>query len=168
MYFDGKAHPFRQGHCFKVSAALLGIFALACFSWRDVRSVAMRAYAWNSGAACVLTSGGNTAITVVVRNVSDRLYTDEEDIDGRGEVFNGSEQLLARFAQIPVERLVAGEEATIATWQGVLEEGTYLMRWTTPRHGGVELEFTLLKRFGVLEVGAYRERQIAPDSTNSP
>ena len=37
------------------------------------------------------------------------------------------------------------------------------MRWTTPRHGGVELEFTLLKRFGVLEVGAYRERQIAPD-----
>ena len=62
----------------------------------------------------------------------------------------------------------AGEEATIATWQGVLEEGTYLMLWTTPRHGGVELEFTLLKRFGVLEVGAYRERQIMPDPPLSP
>ena len=55
------------------------------------------------------------------------------------------------------------EEAIIAMWQGTLEPGTYLMRWATPRHGGVELEFTLLKRFGVLEVGAYRERQIAPD-----
>lgn len=110
-----------------------------------------------------LDSSGTTVVTILVRNVSDRLYTDEEVIDGLGEVFNSPEQLLARFTQMPVERLVAGEEATIAVWRGTLEADRYFMRWSTPRHGGVELEFTLLKRFGVLEVGAYRERQIAPD-----
>jgi hypothetical protein len=110
-----------------------------------------------------LNSDGKTDIVVLVRNVGDLLYTDEEEIDGRGEVFNEAQQLLARFVQLPVERLAVDEEATIATWQGALEPGAYLMRWTTPRHGGVELEFTLLKRFGVLEVGTVRERQIAPD-----
>ena len=62
-------------------------------------------------------------------------------------------------------RLAADEEATIAVWQGTLEPGAYLMRWSTPRHGGVELEFTLLKRFGVLEVGTVREIKLAPDSS---
>ena len=142
---------------------MLGIFALACFLLAGCTLGGDEGLRLEFGSSVRLDSGGNTEITVVVRNVSERLYTDEEDIDGRGEVFNGSEQLLARFTQLPVERLTAGEETTLATWQGVLEEGAYLMRWTTPRHGGVELEFTLLKRFGVLEVGAYRERQIAPD-----
>ena len=111
-----------------------------------------------------LDTAENTHIAIVVRNVGDRLYTDEEEIDGRGEVFNSAEQLLARFLQQPVERLAVDEEATLATWQGALEPGTYLMRWTTPRHGGVELEFTLLKRFGKLEVGTVRERRLAPDA----
>ena len=111
-----------------------------------------------------LDTAENTHIAIVVRNVGDRLYTDEEEIDGRGEVFNSAEQLLARFLQQPVERLAVDEEATLATWQGTLEPGTYLMRWTTPRHGGVELEFTLLKRFGKLEVGTVRERRLAPDA----
>ena len=142
---------------------MLGIFALACLFLTGCAPGGDEGLRLEFGSSVRLDSGGNTEITVVVRNVSDRLYTDEEDIDGRGEVFNDAEQLLARFAQVPVERLAAGEETTLATWQGVLEEGTYLMCWTTPRHGGVELEFTLLKRFGVLEVGAYRERQIAPD-----
>ena len=147
---------------------MLGIFALACLLLAGCSLGGDEGLRLEFGSSVRLDSGGNTEITVVVRNVSDRLYTDEEDIDGRGEVFNGSEQLLARFAQVPVERLVAGEETMIATWQGALEPGTYLMRWTTPRHGGVELEFTLLKRFGVLEVGAFRERQIAPDPPLSP
>lgn len=110
-----------------------------------------------------LDSNGNTHITIVVLNVGNRLYTAEEEIDGRGEVFNGTQQLLARFAQQPVERLAVGEEATLATWQGTLEPDTYLMRWTTPRYGGVEMEFTLLKRYGKLEVGTVRERRLAPD-----
>ena len=114
-----------------------------------------------------LDTAENTHIAVVVRNVGNRLYTDEEEIDGRGEVFNSAEQLLARFLQKPVERLAVDEEATLATWQGTLEPGTYLMRWTTPRHGGVELEFTLLKRFGKLEVGTVRERRLAPDPVSS-
>ena len=115
-----------------------------------------------------LDTDENTHISIVVRNVGDRLYTDEEEIDGRGEVFNSAEQLLARFLQQPVERLAVDEEATLATWQGTLEPGTYLMRWTTPRYGGVELEFTLLKRFGKLEVGTVRERHLAPDLASNP
>ena len=116
------------------------------------------------GSSVRLNSGGNTAITVVVRNVSERLYTDEEDIDGRGEVFNGAEQLLARFAASTGRATRGGRGGDYSPCgRAALEEGTYLMRWSTPRHGGVELEFTLLKRFGVLEVGAFRERPIAPD-----
>lgn len=114
-----------------------------------------------------LDSTETTHIAIVVQNIGDRLYTDEEEIDGRGEVFNSAEQLLARFLQQPVERLAVHEEATLATWQGALEPGTYLMRWTTPRHGGVELEFTLLKRYGKLEVGTVKERQLAPDPVSS-
>ena len=115
-----------------------------------------------------LDAASRTQITVVVRNVSDQLHTVDPDIDARGELFNSAQQLLARFAERPVGRLAVDEEATIATWQGVLEPGTYLMRWTTPRYGGVELEFTLLKRFGVLEVGTMRERTLAPDPAASP
>lgn len=115
-----------------------------------------------------LDSAEITHIAIVVRNVSNRLYTDEEEIDGRGEVFNSAEQLLARFLQQPVERLTVDEEATLATWQGTLEPGTYLMRWTTPRHGGVELEFTLLKRYGKLEVGTVRERRLEADLASNP
>lgn len=114
-----------------------------------------------------LDTAENTHIAIVVRNASNRLYTDEEEIDGRGEVFNSAEQLLARFLQQPVERLAVDEEATLATWQGTLEPGTYVMRWTTPRHGGVELEFTLLKRYGKLEVGTVRERQLEPDPVSA-
>ncbi len=114
-----------------------------------------------------LNSAGQTEITVVVRNVGDVLFSGDEEIEGRGEVFNSSEQLLARFSQRAVGRLAVEEEATIAVWQGTLEPDTYLMRWTTPRHGGVELEFTLLKRFGVLEVGTVRERKLDPDPTDS-
>lgn len=110
-----------------------------------------------------LDAAGRTEITITVRNVSDQLHTVERDIDARGELFNSAQQLLARFAEQPVGRLAVDEEATIATWQGLLEPGTYLMRWTTPRYGGVELEFTLLKRFGVLEVGTVRERRLEPD-----
>lgn len=115
-----------------------------------------------------LDTDENTHISIVVRNVGDRLYTDEEEIDGRGEVFNSAQQLLARFAQQPVERLSVDEEATLATWQGTLAPGTYLMRWTTPRYGGVELEFTLLKRFGKLEVGEVRTQRLAPDLASNP
>lgn len=115
-----------------------------------------------------LDSAGNTVITVTVRNAGERLYTDEEELDARGEVFNEQQQLLARFTQLPVERLAAGEEATIARWQGTLEPGVYFMQWTTSRHGGVELDFTLLTRFGVLEVDGVRERKIAPDPALSP
>ena len=114
-----------------------------------------------------LNSAGQTEVTVVVRNVGDVLFSGDEEIEGRGEVFNSSEQLLARFSQRAVGRLAVDEEATVAVWQGTLEPDTYLMRWTTPRHGGVELEFTLLKRFGVLEVGTVREIKLAPDPTDS-
>ena len=114
-----------------------------------------------------LDTDKNTHITIVMRNVGNRLYTDEVEIDGRGEVFNDLQQLLARFGQLPVERLAVDEEATIATWQGTLEPGTYLMRWTTSRFGGVELEFTLLKRFGVLEVGTVKERRLLPDPASA-
>ena len=113
-----------------------------------------------------LDTAENTHIAIVVRNVGNRLYTAEEEIDGRGEVFNNAEQLLARFLQRPVERLAVDEEATLANWQGTLEPGTYIMRWTTPRHGGVELEFTLLKRYGKLEVGTVKEQRLAPDSVS--
>ncbi len=114
-----------------------------------------------------LNSAGQTEIAVVVRNVGDVLFSGDEEIEGRGEVFNSSEQLLARFSQRAVGRLAVEEEATIAVWQGTLEPDTYLMRWTTPSHGGVELQFTLLKRFGVLEVGTVREIKLAPDPTDS-
>ena len=45
-----------------------------------------------------LISAGQTEITVVVRNVGDVLFSSDVEIDGRGEVFNSSEQLLARFS----------------------------------------------------------------------
>ena len=113
-----------------------------------------------------LNSAGQTEITVVVRNVGDVLFSSDVEIDGRGEIFNSSEQLLARFSERTVGRLAVDEEATIAVWQGTLEPGAYLMRWSTPGHGGVELEFTLLKRFGVLEVGTVREIKLAPDPSS--
>ena len=152
MYFDGKAHPFRQGHCFKVSAALLGIFALACLLLAGCALGGDEGLRLEFGSSVRLNSGGNTAITVVVRNVSDRLYTDEEDIDGRGEVFNGSEQLLARFAQIPVERLAAGEEATIATWQGGVEPLCEAL-WASLSHA---LDHTPPRRCSVSGTGIHR------------
>lgn len=144
-------------------AAWLGLFACGCLLLSGCTLGGGEGRRLEFTSSVRLDSSGTTVVTILVRNVSDRLYTDEEEIDGFGEVFNSAEQLLARFTQLPVERLAADEEATIATWRGTLEPDTYLMRWSTPSHGGVELEFTLLKRFGVLEVGAYRERQIAPD-----
>ena len=110
-----------------------------------------------------LDSEGSAEITIVARNVSDRLFAQDDHLDGRGEVFNSAQQLLDRFTQESIAKLTAGEETTVATWQGVLEPDTYVMRWTTARYGGVELEFTLLKRFGVLEVSSVRERQLEPE-----
>ena len=151
-------------HYFKIILTVLGASSLLCLLLTGCSLGEEAGQRLTFISSVRLDTAENTHIAIVVRNAGDRLYTDEEEIDGRGEVFNSAEQLLARFLQQPVERLAVDEEATLATWQGALEPGTYLMRWTTPRHGGVELEFTLLKRFGKLEVGAVRERRLAPDT----
>ena len=149
---------------FKHSLTLLGAFSITCVLVLTGCSLGGEAGQRLSFRSSVRLDANEAAhITIVVQNVGNRLYTAEEEIDGRGEIFNSAEQLLARFLQQPVERLAVDEEATLATWQGTLEPGTYIMRWTTPRHGGVELEFTLLKRYGKLEVGTVRERQLEPD-----
>ena len=154
-------HSFKRFHAFLGVLSVISVLLAGCSFGED----AGQRLTFRSSVR--LDSAENTHIAIVVRNVSNRLYTAEEEIDGRGEVFNSAEQLLARFLQQPVERLAVDEEATLATWQGTLEPGTYVMRWTTPRHGGVELEFTLLKRFGKLEVGTVRELQLEPDPVSS-
>ena len=144
-------------------AAPLGVLALACallagctLGGADDRRLAF-------ASSVRLDDQGQAQITIVARNVGDRLFARDERLDGRGEIFNDGQQLLARFTQDTLDKLTAGEETTLVTWQGVLEPGTYVMRWTTARYGGVELEFSLLKRFGVLEVGTVKERQLPPD-----
>ncbi len=150
-------------HSTKRYLALLGVLAVICVLLAGCSFGEEAGQRLTFSGSVRLDSAENTHIAIVVRNSGSRLFTAEEGIDGRGEVFNSAEQLLARFLQQPVERLAVDEEATLATWQGTLEPGTYVMRWTTPRHGGVELEFTLLKRYGKLEVGTIRERQLEPD-----
>ena len=150
-------------HSTKRSLAFLGVLAVICVLLAGCSFGEEAGQRLTFSGSVRLDSAENTHIAIVVRNSGSRLFTTEEGIDGRGEVFNSAEQLLARFLQQPVERLAVDEEATLATWQGTLEPGTYVMRWTTPRHGGVELEFTLLKRYGKLEVGTIRERQLEPD-----
>ena len=153
----------RHRRSFKVILTTLGALSLVCVFLTGCSLGDSEGPRLAFSSSVRLDTDGATHITIVVRNVGERLYTDDEEIDGRGEVFNSSEQLLARFAEQPIGRLAVDEEATLATWQGTLEPDTYLMRWTTSRFGGVELEFTLLKRFGVLEVGSIRERILAPD-----
>ena len=163
MQFKGDSRIARRMRAGWDLAVLLGVLALACallagctLGGDDDRRLAF-------ASSVRLDEQAQTEITIVARNVGDRLFARDERLDGRGEVFNEGQQLLARFTQDTLEKLTAGEETTLVTWQGVLEPGTYVMRWTTARYGGVELEFTLLKRFGVLEVGTVKERQLPPD-----
>ncbi len=169
MRIDRLAAALHRGRAFIRAARRLGSVALVCLALAGCGFLGEEeGQRLEFSGSARLDSAGNTVITITVRNVSDRLYTDEEVLDARGEVFNAQQQLLARFTQMPVERLSAGEEVTIARWQGTLEPGVYFMQWTTSRHGGVELDFTLLTRFGVLEVDGVRERKIAPDPALSP
>ena len=158
----------QQRCCFKIILTTSGALSLLCVLLTGCSLGEGEGPRLAFRSSVRLDTDGATHITIVVRNVGDRLFSDDEDIDGRGEVFNSSEQLLARFAQQSIGRLAVDEEATLATWHGTLEPDTYLMRWTTPSFGGVELQFTLLKRFGVLEVGSFRELQLAPDPVSAP
>ena len=144
-------------------AALFGILLLSCALPAGCAPGGEDDRRLEFAASVRLDAESRTHIAVVARNVSDRLIARDEDFDGRGEIFNAAQQLLARFMQPAIPQLAVDEEVTLATWQGALEPGAYFMRWTTARYGGVELEFTLVKRFGALEVGEVRERQLAPE-----
>jgi len=92
-------------------------------------------------------------VSLGVRNVGDVVFRDYEFLNGAMELCNSAGEEVGRIQVTNLWELKPGERAWPAAFRSKLAPGAYTLTWSTPDHGGLVVDFSIVELEGWLYLG---------------